>query len=71
MFGTSSNLSDKQATVMKYADWLENPVDPAPVCPLCQRELSTEDEKIRFMNLRMFPCNQPFSSCRTLQFGGN
>lgn len=37
---------------MKYADWLENPVDPPPVCLLSQKELTEEDEKIRFMNMR-------------------
>eukprot|EP01127_Copromyxa_protea_P012010 TRINITY_DN3086_c0_g1_i1.p1 TRINITY_DN3086_c0_g1~~TRINITY_DN3086_c0_g1_i1.p1 ORF type:complete len:312 (-),score=59.07 TRINITY_DN3086_c0_g1_i1:39-974(-) len=48
------NEEHSLSTVKKYADWLENPTEETPVCPLSGQVLTSSTEVIRFLNLELY-----------------
>jgi len=53
-FDCITEPTHKLGKVTTYCDWLMNPVNTIPVCPLSGVSLTESDDVIRFMNLQIF-----------------
>jgi hypothetical protein len=62
--------SEHQLTcVAPYVDWLNNPHEQDPICPLTQTKINDASNSIRFMNLQVFHLDAILNHCA--QFPSN